>query len=164
MASKDAVQAEVCMHEEGNEAMDESSQDNFEDVGKVMVEAMQEEASQGVGQPCPTNCVEERQCIPESVDDLNILEHEVIDGFLSRLADDMVVEVVLEEQVDIQELMIEQSDLLSHKVVEDVASKAMVGKDWQSGMECILFEGHATTESAWKIGRFGYARSSGSGR
>ncbi|KAI5083585.1 hypothetical protein GOP47_0003328 [Adiantum capillus-veneris] len=39
------------MHEESNEAMDQSSLDKFEDVGKAMVEAVQKEASQGVGQP-----------------------------------------------------------------------------------------------------------------
>ncbi|KAI5069794.1 hypothetical protein GOP47_0016095 [Adiantum capillus-veneris] len=144
-ASKDAVLAEECMHEESNEAMDQSSQEKFEDVDKAIVEAIHEEASQGVGQPCPIHCIEEQQCILEDVDDVIIPENEVIDhGFLSCLANDMVVtKAVLEEQVDIQELVIEQSDLLSPKVVEDEVSQAMVDEDWNGelGIECAPFEG-----------------------
>ncbi|KAI5080277.1 hypothetical protein GOP47_0005756 [Adiantum capillus-veneris] len=108
---------------------------------------MQEEASQGVGQPCPTDRVEERRCIPEGVEDVNIPNNEVIDhGFLSRLADDMVVQEVLEEQVRVQVVVVEQSDLLSHEVVEDEASKAMVDEGWhgESGMACMPFEGPIT--------------------
>ncbi|KAI5060795.1 hypothetical protein GOP47_0025215, partial [Adiantum capillus-veneris] len=139
-ASSDAVLIEACMHEESNEARDQGSQDTFEDVGKAMVEAVQKEASQGVGQPCPTDHIEERQCIPEGVGDVNIPENEVIDhGFLSHLADDMVVEEVLEEQAKV----VEQSDFLSHEVVEDEASQVIVHKDWhgESGIECVPFEG-----------------------
>ncbi|KAI5062769.1 hypothetical protein GOP47_0023308 [Adiantum capillus-veneris] len=97
-ASKDEVLAKECMHEESKEAMDQSSQDKFEDVGKAMVEAVNGEASQGVGQPCRTDCVEEWQCVPGGVGDVDLPEDEVIDhGFLSHLADDVVVEEVLEE-------------------------------------------------------------------
>ncbi|KAI5070784.1 hypothetical protein GOP47_0015127 [Adiantum capillus-veneris] len=44
-ASKDAVLVEVCVHDELKEAMDQSSQEKCDDVGKVMVKAVQEEAS-----------------------------------------------------------------------------------------------------------------------
>ncbi|KAI5065608.1 hypothetical protein GOP47_0020303 [Adiantum capillus-veneris] len=96
--------------------MGQSSQEKFEDVDKGMVEAEQEEASQGVGQPCPTNCIEERQCIPKGVDDVNIPKNE--------------------------EKVVEQSNFLSHEVVEDEVSKAMENKDWhdESDMERIPFE------------------------
>ncbi|KAI5063596.1 hypothetical protein GOP47_0022143 [Adiantum capillus-veneris] len=128
------------MHEESKEAMDQRSQDKFEDIGKAMVEAVQEEANEGVGQPCPTHRVAERQCISEGVGDVNIPENEVIDhGFLFRLADHMVVEDVLEEQAKV----VEQSDLLSHEVVEDEASQVMVHEGWhgESGIESVPFEG-----------------------
>ncbi|KAI5070807.1 hypothetical protein GOP47_0015150 [Adiantum capillus-veneris] len=86
-----------------------------------MVEAVQEEASHGVGQPCPTDCVKEREF-------------------------DMVIVEVLEEQVRIQAMVVEQSIFLSHKVIEDEASKATVDEDWhgESGMECIPCEGPTT--------------------
>ncbi|KAI5082027.1 hypothetical protein GOP47_0001770 [Adiantum capillus-veneris] len=101
------------MHEEEKEDV-KSSQDKLEVVGKAMVEVVQEEASQGVWQSCPTDCVEEWQCIPE---------------------DDVVVDEVLEEQAKV----IEQSDLISHEVVEEEASQAAVDEDWhgESGMECM---------------------------
>ncbi|KAI5062584.1 hypothetical protein GOP47_0023123 [Adiantum capillus-veneris] len=77
-ACKDAVLAEERMHEESNEAMNQSSQEKFEDVGKVMVKSVQKETSQGVGQPCPTDCIEERQCISEGVDDVDIPKNDVM--------------------------------------------------------------------------------------
>ncbi|KAI5069853.1 hypothetical protein GOP47_0016154 [Adiantum capillus-veneris] len=141
--SKDAVLAKVCRHEEANEDV-KSSQEKLEVVGKGMVTTMQEEASEGVGQPCPTDRVEERWCIPEGVGNVDLPE--VLDGFLSRLADDMVIEEVIEKQVRIQAMVVEQSVLFSHEVVEDEASKAMVDEDWhgESGMECMPFEGPTT--------------------
>ncbi|KAI5056993.1 hypothetical protein GOP47_0028811 [Adiantum capillus-veneris] len=115
------------MHEESNEAMDQSSQDMFEDVGKAMVEVVKGEASQGVGQPCPTDCVEEWQYIPEVVGDVDLPKDEVVDhGFLSCLENDVVVDEVLKEK----EKVIEQSDFLLHELVEDEASKAMADEDW----------------------------------
>ncbi|KAI5084950.1 hypothetical protein GOP47_0001119 [Adiantum capillus-veneris] len=131
--SKDTVLAEVCMHEANEDV--KSSQENFEDVGKAMVEVVQEEASQRDGQPCPTDWVEERQCNPKGVDNVNIPENEVIDhGFLSPLEDDMVVEEVLEAQLSVQAMVVEQSDFLSHEVVEDEASQVMVDEDWHGGV------------------------------
>ncbi|KAI5075796.1 hypothetical protein GOP47_0009872 [Adiantum capillus-veneris] len=150
---------EACMHGESKEAMDQSSQDKFEDFGKAMVEAVQEEASLRVGQPCPTDRVEEWRCIPEGVEDVNIQKDEVIDhGFLSRLADDVDVEEVLEEQAKV----VEQSNLLSHEVVEDEASQAMVDEDWhgESGMECAIWRTY-NRGYAWKICRLGYAAGGG---
>ncbi|KAI5075779.1 hypothetical protein GOP47_0009855 [Adiantum capillus-veneris] len=75
-ASNDAVLQEVCMHEEANEDL-KSSQGKIEVVGKAMVVTMQEEASQGVGQPCPTHCVEERKCILEGIGDVDLPKNEV---------------------------------------------------------------------------------------
>ncbi|KAI5080271.1 hypothetical protein GOP47_0005750, partial [Adiantum capillus-veneris] len=137
-ASKDAVLAKVCMHEEANEDV-KSSRDKLEVVGKAMVKAVQEEANQGVGQPCPTDRVEVWQCISEGIGHVDVPENEVINGFFSRLANDMVIEEVLEEQAKV----VEQSDLLSPEVVEDEVSKAMADEDLhgESGIECMPFEG-----------------------
>ncbi|KAI5062537.1 hypothetical protein GOP47_0023076 [Adiantum capillus-veneris] len=78
--------------------------------------------------------------------DVDLSKNEVIDhGFLFFLADDMVVGGVLEEEAKV----IERSELLSHEVVKDEVSKAMVDEAWQgeSGMECILFEGSTIEDS-----------------
>ncbi|KAI5073937.1 hypothetical protein GOP47_0011950 [Adiantum capillus-veneris] len=143
------------MHEDSKEAMDQSSQEKCDGVFHAMVEAVQEEASPGVGQPCPIQCNEERQCIPPSVDDVDLSKNEVIDhGLLFFLANDVVEDEVLEEQAKV----VEQSNLLPHEVVEDESSKAMVDEAWQGelGMECMPFERSTTkgmlgTQVGWAM-------------
>ncbi|MCO5557828.1 hypothetical protein L7F22_011400, partial [Adiantum nelumboides] len=91
-------------------------------------------------------------CIPKGDGDVNLPKDEVLDGFLSCLVDDMVVEGVLEERVSVQATVVEQSNLLLHEVIKDEASKAMVDEDWhgESGMECMPFEGPTTDDMLGK--------------